>query len=106
MYDCVYEIVKWKSGKDVTDQEMINALRSMVADLKSLTGFLHQATYKDQTGNWVDIYYWKTEEDAIASNNSMANKQSFKELISLILPDSVSIEILKPLQASGDVGFY
>lgn len=101
----VYEIVKWESKPDVSDKAMIDAVSAMVVDLKSLKGFLHQSLYKNSNEEWVDIYYWETEEDAHASNTSMADKASFKTLIDLIEPNTVSIEVLHQLQSSGDLSF-
>lgn len=101
----VYEIVKWKSKSNVKDQDMIDAVNNMVTDLKSLKGFLHQSLYKNSNEEWVDIYYWETEEDAHASNESMATKNSFDNLIKLIEPNTVSVEILHPLQSSGEQSF-
>lgn len=101
----VYEILKWQSKVGVTDADMIAAVNDMVKDLKTLNGFLNQTLYKDKNGAWVDIYYWATEADAVASNDAMAGKASFVKLIDLIAPDSVSLEIMKPLQTSGDMVF-
>ncbi|NOZ54363.1 MAG: hypothetical protein GXP08_14735 [Gammaproteobacteria bacterium] len=97
----VFEIVKWKSKPGVTDDEMITAINAMAADLKNLSGFLHQTLYKSLDGEWLDIYYWANEKNAHDSNHSMANKESFKNLIELIAPDTVSIEVIHQLQTSG-----
>lgn len=101
----VFEVVKWRSTSGISDEVMISAVNAMVIDLKSLKGFLHQSLYKNTNNEWVDIYYWQTEEDAHASNTSMADKTSFKNLIALIEPNSVSIEILHQLQSSGEQAF-
>jgi len=101
----VFEILKWKSKNGVSDKIMIEAVNSMVEDLKALKGFLNQTLYKDSNGFWVDIYYWETEQDAHASNECMADKVSFNNLIENIESDSISMEVLKPLQRSGVVSF-
>ncbi len=101
----VYEILTWKSKSGVSDKKMIEAVDEMVVDLRTLDGFLHQTLYKNKDGTWIDVYYWKTEKDAIASNDAMANKDSLKSLMELIEPDSVTIEIMAPLQSSGQLSF-
>ena len=101
----IFEILTWKSKVGVSDEKMIDAVNFMVIDLKELKGFLNQTLYKDDDGTWVDIYYWETEKDAHDSNESMADKDSFKNLISMIEPDSVSIKVMNPLQSSGDICF-
>lgn len=101
----IFEIVKWKGKDNITDEAMIAAVDAMTADLKSLKGFLHHSLYKAPNGEWIDIYYWETEADAHASNESMADKSSFTALIELIKPDSVSIEVMHALQSSGEMKF-
>lgn len=96
----VLEILKWKSKNDATDQEMIDAVNNMVPDLKKLDGFINQTLYKDENNTWVDIYYWDTKENAHLSNERMAEKNSLKTLLNLIDLDTITIEILEPLQSS------
>jgi hypothetical protein len=62
--------------------------------LKTLPGFVKQDLYKDDTGQWVDLYIWDTRANAEASNDLMAPKPSFAALMSLIDPSSVTIEFL------------
>jgi len=94
----ILEIVKWKAKPNVSDKQIINAVNKMIPDLKNLEGFISQTLYKDEDNNWIDIYYWDTEKNAVLSNERMSNKESLKNLLELILSDSVSIKILKPLQ--------
>ena len=101
----VFEILTWKSKKGVTDEEMIKAVDSMVVDLKRLSGFLNQTLYKDSDGTWIDIYYWDTEKDAHDSNEGMADKDSFKRLMSIIEPDTVTMKVVSPQQSSGAMQF-
>ncbi len=98
----IFEVVKWKSKSNITDETMVAAVDAMVGDLKILKGFIRQSLYKNASNEWVDIYYWRTIEDAHASNDRMADKVSFKQLIKLIEPDSVSIETLQQLQTSSE----
>ena len=97
----VFEILKWKSKTGVADEQMIAAVDAMLMDVKHLKGFLHQTLYKNSDNEWVDIYYWETEKDAHDFNAGMADKNSFKELIELIEVNTISIEVLHPLQTSG-----
>ncbi|KAB7610209.1 hypothetical protein F9L33_15055 [Amylibacter sp. SFDW26] len=96
----VMELVKWQSQNNVLDIDMVNAVDGILPDLEKLPGFISQVLYKDSNGTWVDIYLWKTEEQAIASNDLMADKQSFIKLMSLLKPETVSIEFLYPTTQS------
>ncbi len=101
----VFEIVTWKSKPDISDGQMIEAVNAMVGDLKDLKGFLNQTLYKDGDGTWSSIYYWETEKNAHDSNEGMANKESFKNLMAIVEPASISIKVMSPLQSSGDIVF-
>ena len=91
----IAELVAWRSMENVEDREMIAAVEAILPDLKTLPGFISQTLYKDDQGRWVDLYYWDSREEAIASNDLMAPKESFARLMALIEPDSVTIELLE-----------
>lgn len=96
----VLEIVKWKAKPNVSDEQMVKSVNDMVPDLEKLEGFINQTLYKDENDNWIDIYYWDTAENAHLSNERMADKKSLKELLELIELETVTMEILNPLQKS------
>lgn len=90
----VVELVKWTALDGVTDANMIAAVNRLLPDLETLPGFVKQELYKDDDGQWVDLYVWNNREDALASNDLMASKPSFSGLMSLIDTTSVTIEFL------------
>lgn len=90
----VVELVKWKSKPEVSNDEMISAVDGILPDLKTLPGFISQTLYIDDEGYWVDLYYWETRDQGVASNDLMAPRPSFHALMELIEPSSVSIEFL------------
>lgn len=96
----IIEIVKWKAKPDVTDFQMTETVSAMVPDLKKLEGFISQTLYKNDENLWIDLYYWDTSENAHLSNERMAEKESLKALLEIIELDSVTMEILEPLQKS------
>ncbi|WP_419903404.1 hypothetical protein [Kiloniella sp.] len=96
----VVETVSWNAQADVSNQQMVDAVNNMLPDLKTLPGFKYQSLSKNDAGRWVEIYYWETSEDAHRSNELMADKVSLHNLIALIDIDSLSIEVLLPLQES------
>ncbi len=96
----IMELVKWQSNDGVSDTEMITAVDDILPDLQTLPGFISQTLYKDRDGIWVDVYLWETEAQAIASNDLMADKPSFTKLMSLLQPETVTIEFLYPTTQS------
>lgn len=102
---CITEILSWEAQPEVSDQQMIAAMQSMLPDLKTLPGFLFQNLNKDNKGRWVAVYFWQTVEDAHNSNTLMANKQSMADLMQLLHAESIEMEVMEPLQVSGTLLF-
>lgn len=96
----ILEIVTWQAKPTITDQQMIDSVNAMVPDLKNIDGFINQVLYKDAHNKWIDVYYWDTVENAHLSNERMADKASLKNLLELIELETVTIDILNPLQKS------
>ncbi|MCF6305791.1 MAG: hypothetical protein L3J33_10525 [Rhodobacteraceae bacterium] len=88
------ELVKWRARPDVSAAKMIAAVDGLLADLQKLPGFISQTLYQGKDGLWVDLYFWEAEEQAIASLGLMEGKASFSELMALIVPDSVTIDLM------------
>ncbi|WP_343561181.1 hypothetical protein [Kiloniella sp. b19] len=93
----IVELVKWRGREGVSGQDMREAVDAILPDLESLPGFVSQTLYRDDEGLWVDLYVWTNREDAIASNDRMAPKESFIRLMELIEPGTVSIGFLNPV---------
>jgi hypothetical protein len=96
----VTEILSWQAQADVSDQQMVDAMAAMLADLKALPGFLFQNLSKDSKGRWIAVYFWQIAEDAHNSNTLMANKASMANLMQLLHADSIAMEVMEPLQGS------
>lgn len=94
-----FEILTWRSAANVTDQAMIQAMQAFSEDVQQLPGFLQQSLYKNAANDWVCIYYWQTEQQAHESNAAVADKNRFLQLMALIEPDSVTMEVMSPLQS-------
>ena len=96
----VIEILTWDAAKNVSDKEMIAAVDNMVPDFKELPGFKSQTLYKDSTRGWVDVYCWDIEENARLSNERMRGKESLNWLMSLLIPESITMEFMSSVQNS------
>ncbi|MPY23004.1 hypothetical protein [Shewanella sp. YLB-07] len=104
-FDYVVETVTWHAQAGVTEQQMILAVQMMLADLKVLPGFIHELLTLAPDGSWMQLYYWQTAADAHNSNQLMADKASFNDLIALLNPQSIKIEIYQPVQTSSALKF-
>ncbi|MEZ8129686.1 hypothetical protein [Enterovibrio norvegicus] len=103
--DYVVETVTWQAKQGVSTEDMSAAIDDMLVDLKTLPGFLHESLCQASNGDWMQLYYWETEHDAHQSNALMADKASFVQLLSLIVPESVAINVYAPVQASSGIVF-
>lgn len=97
----VTEILTWQAKADVTDKQMVAAVDAMLPDLEKLPGFIFQSLSKDSQGRWVELYFWQTAEDAHNSNTLMADKTSMSTLMQLLIPESIEMAVMEPLQDSG-----
>jgi hypothetical protein len=103
MHKPVFEILSWKSAMKVSDNEMIESTRLFINQASRLPGFLHQSLYKEAQGKWLCVYFWENEDHAHQSNELVQNFSTFKNLISLIEEDSISIQVLTPVQSFGNL---
>lgn len=86
------EIVKWKSAPGVSDAAMRDAAHALVPDLQAVGGFVDKVLCR-QGDEWVDVYFWETAQDAHLSNERMASRPSFANLMALVQADTVSISV-------------
>ncbi|PML77408.1 hypothetical protein [Enterovibrio norvegicus] len=103
--DYVVETVLWQAKQGVSTEDMSAAIDDMLVDLKTLQGFLHETLCQASNGDWMQLYYWETEHDAQQSSALMADKASFVQLLSLIAPESVEINVYTPVQVSSEIAF-
>ncbi len=105
----VIETVSWQAKADTQKEQMIEAVNNMVADLQQLPGFRHEAlalqhqvnaTASKASRQWLQLYYWDSAEAAHNSNQLMADKASLQELVSLIEPETIAIDVFTPYQES------
>jgi len=101
----VFEILTWQAAENINEDKMLDAVTIFSQEVKSLPGFLHQALYKRDNGEWVCTYYWQTEQNAHDSNKSVAHWHSFNTLMTLIKPETVTMEVFACLQQSGEISF-
>ena len=98
MQPAVFEILTWRSREGVKNKTMINAMHDFSHDVKQLPGFVQQSLYQNSSSEWVCIYYWETEQQAKDSNAAVAGTASFLALMELISAESVTMEVMTPLQ--------
>lgn len=98
MNNRVFEILSWVAKSGVTDVEMVDVMEDFGAEVRLLPGFIQQSLYKNAQGVWVCVYYWETEEQAHNSNELVADNPVFHSLMALIEADTVTMEVMHPLQ--------
>lgn len=101
MQEPILEILTWKSSLDVTDNDMVKAMEVFSERVAALPGFLYQSLHKKDKLGWLCLYLWETEQHAHDSNTLVADFPEFNHLVSLIQPESITIEILPSKQSQG-----
>lgn len=77
-------IAKLKPG--VKDAHFLEAADAIMADARSMEGFIRREVLKGADGEWVDIIYWRSMADAQRAAEAFAEipaGQKFVELVDL-----------------------
>ena len=79
------EIVLFKLAESVSKDEFLSAARGVESWLSTVSGFQRRELSCDDSGNWVDMIYWDSLEEAqqaAAEIMSMPEGQQFGSKIS------------------------
>jgi heme-degrading monooxygenase HmoA len=58
------EVVLFKTKPQFTDEQVSQMLTSLNPILEHLPGFISRQLSKDESGQWLDLVYWKSMEQA------------------------------------------
>jgi len=68
------DIISYKLANGVTEEHLLSVAQQVVESwMNSQKGFIKWEINKDSDGNYTDIVYWKTKDDAKKSELDMMN---------------------------------
>jgi hypothetical protein len=83
-------LVKLKAG--VTDEALIHAVNDMQPDLEALPGYVRRELLKNDEGQWVDMIYWRSNDEAMKAMEVAMTIPSFLQCFSLL--DESTLQML------------
>lgn len=85
------DIITYELAEGVTEEHLLAVAKKIVSDwMKNLPGFIKWEINKDKNGNYTDIVYWKSEEDAKNAEKEMVNVPNANEWFSCYKPGSIN----------------
>lgn len=65
--DRIVEVVIWKVKSNFTEEEVLNKARALNTFIENQKGFISRDLSKSNQGEWLDLVYWSSIEDANAA---------------------------------------
>ncbi len=89
--NCV-EMVSFKPQKNVTDEQLMEAMRATNPIVKNFEGFISRTTSINEKGEFLDIVYWESKEQALQAAQKVQNIPEVMKNFALIDPNSITME--------------
>jgi hypothetical protein len=65
--DRIVEVVIWKTNSNFTEEEVLHKARVLNKFIENQKGFISRDLSKSEEGEWLDLVYWSSIEDANAA---------------------------------------
>jgi len=76
MKTSVIEVVIMKVKSGISDNEFLQAAKSVDETVSKLPGFISRDLAKDENGNWIDIVHWSDMESAKNAAEAIMQSQT------------------------------
>ncbi len=74
------DIISYQLAEDVSEEQLLDIARSIIEKwMKNQPGFIKWEIHTDQKGNYTDIVYWQSREDAEKAEADMGNIENAQE---------------------------
>lgn len=93
----IVEVVLYRLRAGVSREAQINALQASQSELASLPGFIRREVLADSDGQWIELVYWQTMDEALNAINLVGDKPNLQQAFTLL--DESSIRMLHMLPA-------
>jgi hypothetical protein len=82
----VTEVVLFKLQEGISDEAFVRAANALMPDLTAMPGFIRRELGKDQdgSGQWVDMVYWESLEQAHQASEKIMQLPSCKPFLNMI----------------------
>lgn len=91
----VVEVVLYRLREGVSRETQMAALQAAQSEIASLPGFIRREVLADADGQWVEMVYWRTMDEALNAMNLIADKPNLQQAFTLL--DEGTIRMLHML---------
>lgn len=85
------EVVLFKSKANVSEDAILTAVHATQNALKQFQGYIRRETLKDGEGQWVDVVYWRSLDDAQKAAETFNNDPSAAALMEVVEVTSINM---------------
>jgi hypothetical protein len=101
MYSFV-TVYEFDLNAGVTENDLRACEPALDKFLKEQPGFMYRSLLKKESGQWIDLYYWRDEASAEAISKPFMEHEAGKAFLALI--DLPSTSVTKSLVLSESIG--
>lgn len=80
---CV-EVVLFRSHNGVADEAVLESARTTQAMIETFDGLLGRQLLKGQDGQWMDIVFWRSREDAERAAHQIMEMPGFMDAMDVV----------------------
>ena len=85
------EVVTFKPKEGVSNEQLMEAMRSTNAIVKNFDGFLSRSIAIDQQGGFIDVVHWESLSQALRAAQQVQEIPEVMEHFALIDPKSIKM---------------
>jgi hypothetical protein len=87
--DMIVEVVIWKTKSNFTEEEALYKAKSVNKFVENQKGFISRNLSKNEQGEWLDLVYWNSIEDAQAAAKLAQSSEICQPFFDTINMDSM-----------------
>lgn len=89
----VVEIVLFRLKEGIRHEDFLQAADALMLDLRRISGYIKRELLCDASGQWVDLVYWRSLDEALAAAEQFNTLPSARPFNAMIEPPSRMLHV-------------
>jgi hypothetical protein len=94
----IIEVVRYKLEKGVTDSQVAELSDKLQKEVELQPGYIARRLAKSTEGEWVDLVFWNSLDDALNASNHINNLPLASLFMKLVNTESVAFDHYECIQ--------